>query len=70
MRRITVRGGSSFARRLGVAISANLVLFWLVLGDSVFEVVLFGVLGGLAGALLTAKLAPIRDSGMRPAPQR
>jgi hypothetical protein len=68
MQSITVRGRSSFARRLGIAISANLVLFWLVLGDNVLEVVLFGVVGGLAGALLTARLEPLQNPGLRPAP--
>jgi hypothetical protein len=53
------RGHLSFIRKLGTAIPANLLLFWFVLGDNTLEVVLFGVLGGLAGGLLLARLEPV-----------
>jgi hypothetical protein len=61
------RGGRSFAGKLGIAIPANLVLFWLVLGNLTFEVALFGVLGGLAGALLLTRLEWLTHSGMQAA---
>jgi hypothetical protein len=62
------RGGRSFAGKLGIAIPANLVLFWLVLGDLTFEVVLFGLLGGVAGALLLTRLEWLTHSCMRATP--
>ena len=65
------RGGRaqrSFAGKLGIAIPANLILFWLVLGNLTFEVALFGLLGGLAGALLLTRLEWLTHSGMQAAP--
>jgi hypothetical protein len=62
------RGGRSFAGKLGIAIPANLVLFWLVLGDLTFEVALFGLLGGLAGAFLLTRLEWLTHSGMQATP--
>jgi hypothetical protein len=62
------RGGRSFVGKLGIAIPANLVLFWLVLGDLSFEVAFFGVLGGLAGALLLTRLEWLTQFGMQSTP--
>jgi hypothetical protein len=45
-----------------------LVLFWLVLGDLSFEVAFFGVLGGLAGALLLTRLEWLTHFGMQAKP--
>jgi hypothetical protein len=64
----TARGGGRFVRKLGIAIPANLVLFWLVLGNLSFEVALSGVLGGLAGALLLSRLEWLTHNGLQAAP--
>jgi hypothetical protein len=64
-----VPGSRSFAGKLGIALPANLVLFWLVLGNLTVEVALFGLLGGLAGALLLTRLEWLMQPGTRATPK-
>ena len=69
-------GLKSFLRKLAVALPANLLVFWLILRTEVPAIVLFGIAGGVLGALLlmlvqsTPEASEARPSAVTEIPRR
>ena len=60
------RGILSFLRKLAISLPVNLLVFWLVLRDMYFDVVLFGLISGLVGAVLLAALDLLENATAQP----
>ncbi len=60
------RGILSFFRKLAISLPVNLVVFWLVLRDMYLDVLLFGLISGLVGALLLAALDSLENATAQP----